>query len=233
MLAPKKKISKREIKQDKLVETYFKTKTFFEENQRNILIALGSILAIVLLVIYLVNRSKEREVEATTLLGGVINLYDQGQYQQAIDGIPAKKVKGLKFIVDEFGNTESGEAAKILLANSYFQLGKIDEALKYYEDYGGNNKLFQATAYSGQAACYEIKGNKEKSAELYLKAAKVVESEVFTPEYLLYSARLYAELNKKDMAKKLLDQIKKEYPNSAQARDYDRYIAEFQISVER
>lgn len=34
------------------------------------------------------------------------------------------------------------------------------------------------------------------------------------------------------MAKKLLDQIKKEYSASAQARDYDRYVVEFQIPVE-
>lgn len=232
MLAPKKKISKKEIKQDKLVETYFKTKTFFEENQRTILIALGSLVVVILLVIYLVNRSRERNIESTTLLGNVINLYDQGQFQQAIDGVPAKKIKGLKFIADEYGNTESGEAAKIFLANSYYQLGKYDEALKYYEDYDGDNKLFQATAYAGAAACYEIKGNKEKAAELYLKAAKVSESEVTTPEYLLYAARLNAELGKKDVAKKLLDQIKKEYSTSAQARDYDRYIIEFQIPVE-
>jgi TolA-binding protein len=232
MLAPKKKISKKEIKQDKLVETYFKTKTFFEENQRTILIALGSLVVVILLVIYLVNRSRERNIESTTLLGNVINLYDQGQFQQAIDGVPAKKIKGLKFIADEYGNTESGEAAKIFLANSYYQLGKYDEALKYYEDYDGDNKLFQATAYAGAASCYEIKGNKEKAAELYLKAAKVSESEVTTPEYLLYAARLNAELGKKDVAKKLLDQIKKEYSTSAQARDYDRYIIEFQIPVE-
>lgn len=232
MLAPKKKISKREIKQDKLVETYFKAKTFFEENQKTILISLGSLVVIILLVIYLVNRSKERDIESTTLLGNVINLYDQSQYQQAIDGLPAKKIKGLKFIADEYGNTESGEAAKIFLANSYYQLGKYDEALKYYEDYDGDNKLFQATAYAGAAACYELKGNKEKAAELYLKAAKVVDSEVTTPEYLLYAARLNAEMGKKDVARKLLDQIKKEYSTSAPARDYDRYIVEFQIPVE-
>lgn len=203
MLAPKKKITKKEIKQDKLVETYFKTKTFFEENQKTILIALGSLVVVVLLVIYFVNRSKEREIESTTLLGSVINLYDQGQYQQAIDGNPAKKIKGLKYIADEYGNTESGEAAKIFLANSYYQLGKIDDALKYYEDYGGDNKMLKAMAYAGAAACYEAKGDKEKAVEFYLKAAKVVESEVTTPEYLLYAARLSAELGKKRYGKKI------------------------------
>ncbi len=96
MLAPKKKITKKEIKQDRLVETYFKFKTFYEENQKTILIAVGSLVVIILLVIYLVNRSKERDIESTTLLGSVISLYDQGQYQQAIDGVPAKKIKGLK-----------------------------------------------------------------------------------------------------------------------------------------
>ncbi len=232
MLAPKKKISKKEIKQDKLVETYFKLKTFYEDNQKTILISIGSLVLIILLVVYLVNRSKERDIESTTLLGQVIELYDQGQYQQAIDGIPAKKIKGLKEIADEFDGIESGENAKIFLANSYYNLGKIDEALKYYEDYDGDNKLFQATTFAGAASCYEIKGDKNKAADLFLKAAKVANSEVFTPEYLLNAARLYSEIGKKDVAKKLLDQIKKEYSNSAQARDYERYIIEFELPFE-
>lgn len=232
MLARKKKISKKEIKQDKLVETFFRFRTFYEENQKTILISLGSLIVLVLLVVYLVNRSKERDVESTTLLGQVISFYDQGQYQQAIDGVPAKKIKGLKEIADEFNGTESGENAKIFLANSYYNLGKIDEALKYYEDYDGVNNLFQATAFAGAASCYEIKGNKNKAADLFLKAAKVANSEVFTPEYLLNAVRLYSEIGKKDVAKKLLDQIMKEYSNSAQARDYERYILEFELPVE-
>lgn len=229
MLAPKKKITKREIKQDRLVETYFKVKTFYEDNQKKILIAAGSLFVIILLIVYFVNRAKERDIESATLLGNVISLYEQGQYQQAIDGIPARNIKGLKEIADKFGGTESGESAKVLLANSYYNLGKIDEALKYYEDYGGNNKYFKATANAGAAACYEIKGEKEKAAQLFLKAAKVIESEVFTPEYLLYAARIYSEIGKKEHSKKILEQIKREYPNSAQAREYERYVAEFQL----
>lgn len=232
MLAPKKKISKKEIKQDKLVETYFKLKTFYEDNQKTILISLGSLVLVILLVVYLVNRSKERDIESTTLLGQVIELYDQGQYQQAIDGVSAKKIKGLKEIADEYDGTESGESAKIFLANSYYNLGKIDEALKYYEDYDGDNKLLKATAFAGAASCYEIKGDKNKAADLFLKAAKIADSEVFTPEYLLNAARLYSEVDKKDLAKKILDQIKKEYSNSAQARDYERYLLEWKLPIE-
>lgn len=232
MLAPKKKITKREIKQDRLVETYFKAKTFFEENQKTILIAVGSLVVVVLLTIYFVNRSKERDIESTTLLGNVIPIYEQGQYQQVIDGIPAKKIKGLKEIAEEFDGTEAGEAAKIFLANAYYFLGKYDEALKYYKDYDGDNKLFKATAYAGAASCYEIKGNKKEAAEMFLKAARANPSEVYTPEYLLYAARIYAEIGKKDAAKKLLEQIKKDYSTSAQARDYERYIIEFQLQNE-
>ncbi len=230
MLTPKKKITKKEIKQDKLIETFFKVRTFYEENQKTLLITVGSLVVIILLVIYLTNRAKERDIESTTLLGNVLSLYDQGQYQQAIEGIPGKKIKGLRAIADEYDGTESGEAAKIFLANSYFNQNKIDEALKYYEDYDGDNLLFKATAYAGAAACNEIKGNKEKAAELFLKAAKVNESEVYSPEYLIYAARIYSEIGKKDISKKLLEKIKKEYSTSAQARDYDRYLTEFGIA---
>lgn len=230
MLTPKKKITKKEIKQDKLIETFFKARTFYEENQKTLLISVVSLAVVILLVIYFTNRAKERDIESTTLLGNVLSLYDQGQYQQAIDGIPGKNIKGLKAIADEFDGTESGEAAKVFLANSYFNQNNIDEALKYYEDYDGNNLLFKATAYAGAAACYEIKGNKEKAAQLYLKAAKVNKSEVYSPEYLFYAARLYSELGKKDLSKKLLEQIKKDYSTTSLAKDYERYLIEFGIS---
>ncbi len=229
MLTPKKKITKREIKQDKLVESYFKFKTFYEEYQKQLLIGIGSFVLIVLLVIYLVNRSKEAEQIASTELGLVMPIYDQNLYQQAIDGNPQKKIKGLRYIVDEYGSTDAGEDAKIFLANSYFNLGKIDEALELYEDYSGSNKIFRATANAGAAACYEIKNNHEKAIEHYLKAAKLINSEAFTPTYLLNAAKLYAQNGKKDQAKKILDQIKKEYENAQPARDYERYLSEFGI----
>lgn len=229
MLAPKKKISKREIKQDKLVENYFKAKAFYLDNQKLILGAAAGLVLIVFVVIIIINNAKANSETATTELAKVIKIYDQSSYQQAIDGLPGKNIRGLKSIVEDYGSTESGEIAKIYLANSYYSLGNVDAALRYYEDFSGDGDILKATAYAGAAVCYESKGNKEKAAEYFLKASKVVNSEAITPEYLTNAARLYSSLGEKEKAKKLLDQLKKDFSNSQYARDYDRYLAEYQL----
>jgi tetratricopeptide (TPR) repeat protein len=229
MLASKKKISRREIKQDKLVENYFKVKNFYLDHPKIILGTAGAIVLIVFVVIFLINKSKENAEIANTQLAGVLKLYDQGTYQQAIDGVPAKNIRGLKSIVEDYGSTESGETAKLYLANSYMFLGNLDEALKYYDDYSGDIDLMKAAAYAGIAICYEAKNNLKYAAEYFMKAANVMKNAAVTPEYLTNAARAYSQIGEKIKAKKILDQMKKDFPDSQFARDYDRYTAEFQI----
>ncbi|MBM4175526.1 MAG: hypothetical protein FJ213_05050 [Ignavibacteria bacterium] len=229
MLAPKKKISKREIKQDKLVENYFKVKNFYLNYQKVILGAAGAIVLIAFVIIFLANKSKENAEVANTELARVLKLYDQASYQQAIDGVPGKNIRGLKALVEDYGSTESGETAKLYLANSYMSLGNIDEAKKYYDGYSGDIDLMKAAAYAGIASCYEIKNDLKMAAEYFMKAANVVKNAAVTPEYLTNAARTYSLVGDKERAKKILDQMKRDFPETQFARDYDKYAAEFQI----
>lgn len=229
MIGPsKRKYTKKEMKKDALVEKYFYVKEFIREKQKQILTIAGVVIAIVVVAILLINRSSSLNEQASAEYGKIISIYNNGAYQQAIDGIPQKNIKGLKYIVSEYGSTEVGEDAKILLANSYLNLGQYDEALKYYDDYSGSNKLLKSAAYAGVATCYEAKKEFEKAGEYYFKAANVMKSENITPLYLLSAVRCYGLTDKKDQAKKILTQLKKDFPNSTQARDYERYIAEYQ-----
>ena len=44
-----------------------------------------------------------------------------------------QQFKRTSYIVDEYGSTETGEMAKIMLANSYFNLRDFDKAEKYFK----------------------------------------------------------------------------------------------------
>ena len=52
MLTKKKKLSRREIKEDKLVSTYYKVYGYFEENRSRILVVGGIILAVIAIVYF-------------------------------------------------------------------------------------------------------------------------------------------------------------------------------------
>ncbi len=154
MLTKKKKISKKEIKQDKLVEVYYKAYGYLDENRSRVLLYAGVLVVVVLAAIYYINNKKENNTKAEVQLSKVMDIYDQGSYLEAIEGRPSQNTTGLKKIVEDFGNTENGETAKIYLANSYEMLGKSNEALKYYEDYDGSIAMYKATALAGQAGIY-------------------------------------------------------------------------------
>ena len=162
MLQKKKKLSKKEIKEDTLITFYKSSRNFFEDNKNKILMYSG-VLVLVAALVYLYSNEKAKENETAGLeLSRVMDLYDQGQYLEAIEGKQGSNIKGLKLIVEEFDGTENGETAKIYLANCYSFLGNYEEAFKYFDDYSGSIDYFEAASLAGQAGYYAMNQNFEK-----------------------------------------------------------------------
>lgn len=228
MLTKRKKLSRKEIKEDKLVTTYYKAIAFFNENKNRVGMYAGILVVVVLAVILFMNNKKKNNETAGTELARIMNVYDSGNYLEAIEGKAGTKLIGLKKLVQSYGSSENGEIAKIYLANAYNNLGKLDDAFKYYEDYSGSDKIFKATALSGQASYQAYKKNYEKAADLYKKAAFVSDADVLNPEYLLLAGINYMAAGKNSDAKELFDKIKKDYKTSPASREVDRYIAELE-----
>ncbi len=224
MLTKKKKLSKREIKEDKLVTTYYRVYNYFYENKNRIGIYAGGLLVVIAAIYFYMNNKAENNKQAGIQLSRVMGLYDTGAYLEAIEGRQGTNIVGLKKIVSEYGSTENGETAKIFLANAYQMLGKVEEAFKYYEDYDGSNETFQATALSGEAGYYEYKKDYEKAADLYLSASRVAKENVLNPEYMLKAAVNYIDAGKKEEAKDLLETIRKDYQTSTAFREVDKYL---------
>ena len=228
MLTKKKKLSRKEIKEDKLVSTYYKAYGYFEENRSRVLMVGGILVAVALLIYFYINNRIEDNRIAGIELARTMQSYDQGAYLEAIEGKEGTNNVGLKKIVEDYGSTENGEYAKIYLANSYNFLDRDDEALKYYEDYSDGSKIFKATAFAGQAGIYETRKDYQKAADLYLKASRVLDHNVLNPDYLLKAGINYMHAGNKDKAKELFKEIKQDYNTSTAFREVDRYLAQVQ-----
>ena len=229
MLKARKKITHKEIKQDKLVTGYFQTKDWLskEENKKKIYISVG-ILAVVIIAffLYTTNR-KAKSDEAETKLSNVISLYEAGKYQEAIKGDPASNITGLNDIVNNYGSTESGKTAKFYMANCYYNLKDYDNALRLFEDYNGSNDIIKASCLSGVGAVYEAKGDLKKAAEYFEKASKINKNIIINQENLFYAIRAYAESGDKENAKRLYSTLKNDYPKSRYITEIKRYESEF------
>ena len=226
MLKKQKKLVRKEIKEDKLVEVYYKSRSYFDENQSKIFTYVGVLAVVVIAVIMYINYRSGQNEEAGMHLSKVMDMYDQGDYLGAIEGKKDVKLLGLKDIVAEYGSTDNGETAKIYLANSYANLGKPEEALKYYEEYSGDIEIFIAASLAGQAGYYSNKNEYEKAADLYLKASKVSKTDAMNSDYIFQAAVNYFEAGDKEQAKNLLQIIKDDYKTSAVYAQVDRYLAQ-------
>lgn len=228
MLTKKKKLSRKEIKEDKLVSTYYKAYGYFEENRSRVVTAVVILFAVLALVYFYINNRMENNRIAGQELSRIMNIYDQGSYLEAIEGREGTNIIGLKKLVEDYGSSENGELAKIYLANSYNFLGRNDEALEYYEDYSGDNETFKATSLAGQAGIYAYRQDYGKAADLYLKASRVSEENPLNPEYMLNAGINYMNAGEDDEAKELFESIRKDYPTSTAFREVDRYLSQIQ-----
>jgi TolA-binding protein len=226
MLRAQKKISKKVIKEDTLVTTYFKAQSWYDENRKRLSTIGGVVIVLVLALWFYSNNVRANNERATTDLAKVFTFYDNGQYQIAINGIPERNVTGLQALVDNYGSTKSGNLAKFYLASAYYNSQDFDKALEYFKDYSGGNPLLEISALAGAGACFEAKGEHMKAAENFEKAGLKNADDPNAPENLVNAARNFGKAGEKERAVELLKKVKKEYPSSTAARDVDRYIAE-------
>lgn len=225
MLKPRKKIKKQELKEDKLVLTYYKAREFVEKNRKILSYILTGIIVLVAVAIIYRNNLKAENERAEALFSKVIRYYDEGDYKTAIEGIPQKNIQGLKYIVENYGSTDAGEIATYYLGNAYFMLGDYDNALRYFKKYDGKDKLLMASSLAGIASVYEVKGDYKKAGEYFEKAAQKFRENILVPEYLYNAARNYKLAGEREKALRLYERIKKEYPNFTKIRDVEIYIA--------
>jgi tetratricopeptide (TPR) repeat protein len=229
MLRPKKKISKRELKEDTLVKWYAEATGFYEKHKRNIHIVITAVVVVVLaLVVYLKNRSDNNEM-AMAQLGKVTPLFDAGSYQPAVDGVAERNIPGLRSIVDNYGGTPSGELARFYLATSLYELRRYEEALEQFKDFSASDEVLVISRYAGMAQCEEALGKYREAAENFEKAAVKNSRDVSAAENLHHAAQNFALAGDKEKALELFKRLKKNYPLTTYGRDADRYISALSV----
>ncbi|MCI0706137.1 MAG: tetratricopeptide repeat protein [Ignavibacteriae bacterium] len=226
MLRPKKKISKREIKEDKLVSSYFEATSWYEQNKKLVSTVITGVIILVVIAVVVRNNIVSNNEQAQVELAKVMPYFDRGNYEGAMNGIPQENIRGLTAIVNDYGSTGAGEYAKFYLAGACYATQRYDNALEFYLDVDVDDELIQSSALAGAAACYEVKGDRSNAAQYFERAAQFGKSNPLAPEHLHHAAMNYAAAGNKEKAIALLQKVKKDYPTSQLARDIERYIAQ-------
>lgn len=208
---------------DKILELYYKALQYFNENRKRVYTVLTIIVLLGAAAFIYIKGRQEKSENAMMELSMVEQVYNSGSYQQAINGDSLGMTKGLLYIVNEYGSTESGESAKILLGNSYYYLRDFGNAERYYNDYSGSDLILKAASIAGIAAVKGAQGNYIEAAKQYEEAANVSDEIAINDEYLFSAARNYSMANDKENFERVSTLLKNEYPQSTYIMQLPRY----------
>jgi tetratricopeptide (TPR) repeat protein len=199
---------------DKLMDAYYKSMEYYENNKNRVYIIATSVVVVVALVFFYFNYKSKNNETAGVELSKIKTTYSSGLFQQAINGDSLGMSKGLQYIVDNYGSSENGQIAKVMLANCYYSLRDYDKADKYFKDYSCSNDLYKAASLAGIAEVYEAKNDYANAAKYYMKASQQSKLVSNNDEYLFYAIKNYSLANDNETLKKTIKELKKDYPRS-------------------
>lgn len=210
---PRKKPTRKELKQDKFITTTLRVIGFMRRNPRQVVTMALVVLLAVIIGVSVSHSRRETAEKAASLLGKADLEYRSGNYEAAM--------RLYQSSVQDYGGTESGKLARFYLANCYFLTGRFDQAMEAYRRFlkeWDKDKVLCASALAGIAACYEGKGEYLKAAEQYQECARKYPLTFLAPQFLYDAGRCYEAAGEEAKAETVYRNLVNSYPQSPYAR---------------
>jgi tetratricopeptide (TPR) repeat protein len=205
-------------------EALGKTEHYINENKKSLSIILGAI--VLLLGAFFAWKylyMKPLAEEAQTKIFWAEKWFEKDSLNMAING--HGDTLGFAKVVDEYGNTPSGNLAHYYLGICYRSKGNYKDAIKQFQDYDGNDQIVSSIATGSIGDCYMEQGNAEEAISYYVKAGNANHNNFTSPLYLKKAGLAYEDQKNYTEAIKQYEKIKTEYFDTPESRDIDKFIA--------
>jgi TolA-binding protein len=209
MLKPKKKLTRREMKQDKLVTAWFKVYDYLERHTREIFYVIVGITVVAAAIFFLQRSKAQAEQDASAEFARAKSGYAKQSYAAAIDI--------LKNVVSNYSGTKSAGLATIYLANAYMQTKDYANAETYYQKYlddDDSDPILSMAAAAGLAATHEERGNYAQAAKFYEDAANEHDNSYKAPQLLMNAGRCFKLAGEPAGARRVLQKLIDKYQKS-------------------
>lgn len=219
-----KKLTKEELEQDPLLQSYAKVQETYLQHKNTIIGAgIAVILAIGLSIGYYY-YSQSQENTAQRLMGSAETYFMTGDYQSALTGSEEEFTVGFEQIINNYSGTKAANLAHYYAAVSEYKLGNIQSALDYINEFEVPEGIMGVAPLSFKAVVLTETGNHEQAAETYVQAAELDINEATTPYNYLEAANAYHDAGNSEQARTYAQRILDDYSNSAQAPEAQRLL---------
>lgn len=166
---------------------------------------------------------KPKAVEASNENAKAVVYFMAGDFEKALRGDDAECI-GFEQIADDYSLYQTGKLAALYAGICYYQLGEYEDAAKYLKKFSADDLTIEPAASQLLGDAYVELGEYGKALSAFEHAAKSG-NDLIAPMSLKKAGIVYLEQDNKRAALMAFEQIKADYPSSAEAQDIDKYIA--------
>jgi predicted negative regulator of RcsB-dependent stress response len=209
----------------------FNINQFYLDHKRNVNIGL---IAVVVLIAGWVYYAKyylpEQNEEAAGAIFMAQRYFEKDSFNLTLNG--DGKNLGVIDIADQYGNTKTGNLAKYYAGRSYMGKGDFKTALEYLEDCKFHDEMMAPLNLMLIGDCQVELEKYEDASANFMKAGNMKKNNFVAPIAYMKAGRVYEKINEWGKALKAYERIKKDYKESEQGREIDKYIYRAKFKME-
>ena len=215
-----------------VTEALGKTEHFINQNKKSLSIIFGAlILAVGGYFFYQKVYVANKENEAQSLLFYSEQYFTADSLKLAING--DGNHPGLKEIADDYGVSPSGNLARYYLGMAYFKMKDYSNAIEELRSYDAKDEVSGSIVYGAIGdANMELK-NLDEAISYYQKACSENPNNFTTPIMLFKLAIAQESKGNFKEAKEVYLRLKKNYSNSTEGAQADKYIARLEAMISK
>lgn len=205
----------------------------FVENNQKLLINAVIVILVIIGAFLGYNRfiKNPRIEEASSQIFGAQNYFEKDSFNLALNG--DGNISGFLEIADNYGSTPAGNLANYYSGLCYLYLGDYNQAIVYLKKFSTDDLLLSNMAIANIGDAYMQLNDYKKAAEYYAKAASSKVNDFSTPVFLMKNALAYEKAEDYASALKVYERIEKEFPNSSEARNIEKYITRVKTNLKK
>ena len=204
-------------------EVYSKSEEFVNDNQNMIMTVVG-VVVIIIALIYGFNRYYLMPMEeaASSEMFQAEQYFALDSFNLALNG--DGNSSGMLDILEDYGSTDVGNLASYYTGVCYLKLGQYEDAIEHLNDFSPSG-LLGPTTKGALGDAYAGVGDMDNAQSSYEAAADMDDNEFTTPIFLFKAGLAAEEIGDFDRAVRLYGKLKKDYSDSQEGRDADKYLA--------
>ncbi len=205
-----------------------RTEQFIEDNSKVLSYIVFGIILVVLIFMgvkrFYINPLEE---EAAGQMFMAERFFDRDSFDLALNGYGT--YPGFLQIIEDYGITKSANLAQYYAGVSYLSIQNYEEAIDYLKDFDTDDVLLGSAKYSSLGDAYTSLNEFDQAESAYSKGIDKFKNDFSTPVMLKKLGLVYEETQKYQEAIDTYKSISKNYPESTEARDIQKYIARAEL----